>query len=238
MDKALLLDFNINRPFQYFESFRKALKDMGVELSAISKDDLSKGLPESLEEKFEECSFIVLRKPFAVLSGEKMRGQVQEAVLSGKVGILVLFSFSEMDALVIMNQFLEPFKITTSDFMVLDEQSNFKDTKKVVVFKPEAGAFKYEKLFQGIEQVVIPQPHHLFIQPPAVPVIVGNPTSIANRFYEDPAEQMDGEEIVVSALNEEKGRLLLVDSTMFTNEWLDLNTGFLKNIVDWVSHKQ
>ena len=235
MDKALLLDFNINRPFQYFESFRKSLRDLGVELTALSKDDLSKGLPESLKEKFEECKFIVLRKPFAVMSGEKMRAQVQEAVLSGKVGILVLFSFSEMDALVIMNQFLEPFNITTSDFMVQDEDSNFKNTKKVVVFKPEAGAFKNEKLFQGVDEVVIPQPHHLFIQPPATPVLVGNPTSTANRFYEDPAEQMNGEEIVVSALNEENGRLLLVDSTMFTNEWIDLNTGFLKNVVNWVS---
>ena len=125
MNQALLLDFNINRPFSSMESFRSKLKGLDVELNALSKDDVKKGLPQVLEEKFEECDFLVLRKPFAVLSGEKMQGLVQDAVVSGKVSLLVLFSFSEMDAMVLTNQFLSPFNITTTDIMVWDELSNF-----------------------------------------------------------------------------------------------------------------
>lgn len=233
MNKALLLDFNINRPFQYIESFRKTLESLDVELNALSKDDVKKGLPEVLQEKFEECSFLVLRKPFAVLSGEKMREQVQNAVISGKVNLLVLFSFSEMEALEIVNEFLTPFNIQASDYMVWDEESNIKGTKKLVVFKP--GAFRYPGLFEGVEQVVIPQPHHLNIQDPAEPILVGNPTTYSNQFQEQPATQIDADNVVVGAINEQNGRVLVMDSTVFTNEWLDHNIPFLKNIVKYVS---
>jgi len=235
VNKALLLDFNINRPFQYIESFRKTLKSLGIELNALSNDDVKKGLPEVLQEKFEECSFIIVRKPFAVLSGDKMREQVQNAVTSGKVNILVLFSFSEMEALELMNDFLSPFNIQASDYMVWDEDSNIRGTKKLVVFKPEAGAFKHKNLFEGVEQVVIPQPHHLFIQEPAVPVLVGNPTTHANQFQENPATQIDAENVVVGALNQDNGHVLVMDPTLFTNEWLEYNIPFLKNVLKWAT---
>lgn len=236
MSSALLLDFTLNAPFQYLEDFKRYLRNKDIELRAIQRGDIANGLDAFLEEQFDECDFLVLRKPFAVLSGERMRGLVQDAVTSGRVGLLVMFSYTEDEALELMNEFLKPFDIQGTEFMVWDEEMNYNSTKKIV--RLEAGSLVDPVLTEEVHKVIIPQPHHWIVSGEAKPLFLGNPSSQANKFQENPAEEIRGQDIVIGGVNGSKGRIVVMDSTPFTNNWVQHNKRLLNNIVSWLSYKE
>lgn len=231
-----MLDLTLNDPFQYLDAFKKLLRTQDLELAAFSRKDLEGGVEKALENGFQKADFLILRKPFGLLSGEKARAKVQEGVKAGRIGLLVMYTFTELEALDLMNDFLKPFGLASTELMVTDSAD--RNTRKVVNFTHEGGCFKFDPLLKDVGKVIIPQPHHIIVSPPARPAIIGHATIEANTFDDNPANRMTGESITVCAVNDTGGKLVLIDSTIFSNEWLEKNNVFAGNLLRWVGKTQ
>jgi len=231
-----MLDLTLNDPFQYLDAFKRLLRTMDIELAAFSRKDLEGGVEKALENGFQKAEFLILRKPFGLLSGEKARAKVQDGVKSGRIGILVMYTFTEQEALDLMNDFLRPFGLASTELMVTDSAD--KNSRKVVIFTKDKGCFKFDPFFKDVGKVVIPQPHHIIVSPPAKAAIIGNNTIEANTFDDNPNNRLTGESITVCAVCDEGGKLVLVDSTIFSNDWLEKNNVFASNLLKWVGKTQ
>jgi len=231
-----MLDLTLNDPFQYLDSFKKLLRTMDIELAAFSRKDLEGGIETALENGFQRADFLILRKPFGLLSGEKARAKVQDAVRSGRIGLLVMYTFTELEALELMNDFLRPFGLASTELMVTDSAD--RNSKKVVNFSNDQGCFKFDPLFKDVAKVIIPQPHHIMVSPPAKAAVIGHATTEANTFDDNPNNRILGNSITVCGVCDDGGKLVLVDSTMFSNDWLEKNRVFAGNIMKWVGRAQ
>jgi len=228
-----MLDFLENAPYTYLNSFKDLIRERGLDPEMLTPKDLMGDTKGGLQSRFDDCQFIIVRKPLAVLLNKSIRDAVTKAVQEDGKNLLVMYSFVEDDAHGAMNSTLEPFNIQSTSIKVFDDVEN-EGSKRMVTFRDRNWCFVHEDLMKEVTQVTIPHPHHLEVQAPSKPVIVGNSTTIAMTEYDVLLDDPKGKTIVVAACYEEKGRLILTDSTIYLDSYISWNKKFISNILDWL----
>lgn len=234
MKKAFFLEFELNKPFTYIEDFINILTNSDIEVDIFNVSDAGKDKKSPLVPKIEACNFMILRKPLTFLSSESSRTHISDAVIKGNKNLLIIYSFSDIDSLEVLNNFLEPLNLRASSLMVYDEHENF-ESRRIVVFREANGCFEHREIFKGVDKVIIPQAHHIFITEPAKVMIRGNPTTRTVSTFDMPVAEVEGREIIVGAFNEKTSRVILMDSTLVNNKYIRQNTRFVKNVIKWIS---
>ncbi len=234
MKKAFLLDFELNKPFTYIEDFINILSKSDIEIDIFNVSDAGKDKKSPLMNKIEASNFLILRKPLTFLTSESSRAHIREAVMEGNKNLLIIYSFSDIDSLEVLNDFMAPLNLRASSLMVYDDNNNF-ESRRIVVFHKANGCFVHPEVFKGVEKVVIPQAHHIFITNPSKAMIRGNPTTRTLGTTDMPVAGVEGSDIIVGAYNEESSRVVIMDSTLVNNKYIRENTRFVKNIIKWIS---
>jgi hypothetical protein len=65
-------------------------------------------------------------------------------------------------------------------------------------------------------------------------MIRGNPSTRAEGTSDSQLENIGGQEIIVSAYNDDRSKVILMDSTLLNNKYIDKNLKFVQNVVKWV----
>ncbi|WP_455392380.1 hypothetical protein [[Eubacterium] cellulosolvens] len=236
MDNILFMDFELNQPLTYLNKFRKLIRDEGWELDLFWARDYSQKERPSVDEKIKKAKLLVIRKPLTFLSGPQVRKKLQQAVLKDKKSLLVMYTFTEMDSLEVLNEFLRPFKINTSEIQIIDNKTNAND-KRNVVFQKKNKCFLHNELFDGVANILIPHPHYVYVTEPAKILIRGNPSTELKYGINEGGLDLTGSELTVGAYYEETGKMIVLDSTLFLDKYFDFNKRFVKNVITWLGKK-
>jgi len=234
MKTAFMLDYELNQPFLYIEKFQKLLTNQDLNIDMFKISDAGKDKKSPLDDKIDACDFIILRKPLTFLSSEPTRQKIQDFVIKKHKNILVTFSFVDYESLEIINDFLKPTNIQSSGIMVYDDKENL-GSRRLVRFRKSNGCLEHPDLFKGVDEVVIPQAHYVYVVKPSKVLIRGNPSTRAEGTSDSQLENIGGNEIIVSAYNDDNAKIILMDSTLLNNKYIDKNTKFVKNIVNWMT---
>jgi hypothetical protein len=235
MTHALLLDFKQNNPFMYIEKFQHLLYRLNIEVDMFNRYGAKRGdAYHALAEKLSQCELIILRKPLPLLSDDTIIELVHDAISAYHIAVFAIYSFSEQAALDTLNRFLQPYHIQSSSIMVYDDSENV-GSRRIVRFLQENNCFATDcKIFDGVDSVVIPHPHHIFVNTPSKPLIRGNSTTITIDSNDLLLEHPIGSEIIVGAYHQEPARLVVIDSTPFVDTYIELNMKFAENIIYWL----
>lgn len=233
MKSVFMLDYELNQPFLYIEKFQNLLTKQDFQVDMFKISDAGKDKKSPLDDKIEACDFIILRKPLTFLSGESTRQKIQDFVVKKHKNILITFSFVDYESLDILNDFLKPLNIQSSGIMVYDDKENL-GSRRLVVFRKSNGCLEHPKIFKGVDQVVIPQAHYIYVVKPSKVMIRGNPSTRAVGTSDSQLENIGGKEIVVGGYNDDKAKVILMDSTLINNKYIDKNTKFVKNVIKWM----
>jgi hypothetical protein len=233
MKTVFILDYELNQPFLYIEKFQKILTKLDFNIDMFKISDAGKDKKSPLLDKIEACDFVLLRKPLTFLSNESTRKKIQDFVIKKKKNILITFSFVDHESLEILNDFLQPLKIQSSGIMVYDDKENL-GSRRLVVFRKSNGCLEHPKIFKGVDQVVIPQAHYVYVVKPSKPMIRGNPSTRAEGTSDSQIENIGGQEIIVSAYNDDNSKVILMDSTLINNKYIDKNIKFVQNVVKYM----
>lgn len=240
MDKLLFLDFELNKPLTYLNKFKQLLKDEGWLVDLFWARDYAQEKKPSLDEKINSSDFLIIRKPLTFLTSPAAREKIQEAILKKKRNLLVMYTFFEKESLDVLVNFLNPFKITPSDIKIVDNKTNL-ENKRMVVFHKKNKCFSHDTLFTNVTKVLIPHPHHLFVSSPAKVLVRGNPTT---EVQDDPLYELTdnsdlkGSNITVGAYYDKSGKLVIISSTLFLDNYFDFNKKFIKNVITWLGGKK
>jgi len=236
MDIALFMDFELNNPLTYLSKFKKLVKDEGWVLDLFWASDYTKKKRPSVDEKISKANFLIIRKPLTFLSSATIRSKLQEIIRTKKKNLLIMYTFTEFESLGVLNQFLEPFKIQLSELQIIDNTTNQNDTR-TVVFHKKNKCFNHKFLFNGVQKVTIPHPHHMYLTKPAKILIRGNPSSeIKDSIYMD-TSNLKGSDLIVGAYHESNGKILVLDSTLFLDQYFDYNKKFISNVFHYLAEK-
>lgn len=237
MDTILFMDFELNKPLTYLNKFKKMIRDEGYNLDLFWAKDYSSEKKPSIDDKINSSEFLVIRKPLTFLIGPQVRKKLQDAVLEDKKSILIMYTFTEKDSLDVINEFLKPFKINTSEIQVVDFVAN-SDGQRNVIFQKKNNCFFHDELFKGVSKILIPHPHYVYVTEPAKILIRGNPSTELKYKQDDDSDSLTGADLVVAGYYEETGRLVVMDSTLFLDKYFDFNKKFVKNIITWLGEKK
>jgi hypothetical protein len=234
MDNLLFMDFELNKPLTYLNKFRKLVRNEGWDLDLFWASDYSQKKKPSIDVKINSAKLLVIRKPLTFLSGPQVRKKLQQAVLKSKKNLLVMYTYTENDSLEVLNEFLKPFKINTSDLQMIDNKTNQQDYRNVV-FQKKNNCFYHDELFSGVSKILIPHPHMIYVHEPAKVLIRGNPTTELKTDFNENVSDLSGDNLIAGAYYNEKksGKMLVIDSTLFLDEYFDFNKRFVKNIFTW-----
>jgi hypothetical protein len=233
MKTAFMLDYELNQPFLYIEKFQKLLTNQDLNIDMFKISDAGKEKKSPLDDKIDACDFIILRKPLTFLSSEPTRQKIQDFVIKKHKNILVTFSFVDYESLEIINDFLKPTNIQSSGIMVYDDKENL-GSRRLVRFRKSNGCLEHSDIFKGVDEVVIPQAHYVYVVRPSKVLIRGNPSTRAEGTSDSQLENIGGNEIIVSAYNDDNAKIILMDSTLLNNKYIDKNTKFVKNVINWM----
>lgn len=228
-----MMDFELNKPLTYLSKFKKLIEDNGWYLDLFWARDYSNGAGPPIEDKIKDAKFLVIRKPLTFLSGPKVRKTLQDAVIKDEKSILIMYTFSESDSLHALNKFMEPFKIQLSDASIIDMKTN-QDDKHNVVFQKKNRCFFNDSLFKGVSKLLIPFPHHIYTDDPAKILIRANPSSELKFDIFQETKDIKGTDLIVGAYYDKTGRIVVVDSTLFLDNYFDFNKRFVKNVFTWL----
>jgi hypothetical protein len=228
-----MLDYELNQPFLYIEKFQSLLKKQDFDTDMFKISDAGKDKKSPLIDKIESCDIVLLRKPLTFLSSESTRKKIQDVITKKNKNILITFSFVDYESLEILNDFLKPFKIQSSGIMVYDDQENL-GSRRLVVFRKTNGCLEHPEIFKGVDKVVIPQAHYVYVVKPSKVMIRGNPSTRAEGTSDSQLENVGGQEIIVSAYSDGDSKVILMDSTLLNNKYLDKNLKFVQNVVKWM----
>jgi hypothetical protein len=229
------MDFELNKPLTYLNKFQELIRDSGWAVDLFWARDYTNKVKPSVDDKIAKAEFLIIRKPLTFLSSAMIRKKLQDLVFKKTKNMLVMYTFSETDSLIVMNQFLQPFKINASEIKVIDHKTNLKD-KRDVIFQKKNDCFSHDEIFTGINKILIPHPHYIYVDTPAKVLIRGNPTTEIDQDNDIEVESgnLSGSDIVVGAYYEEAGRILVLDSTLFLDKYFDHNKKFIKNVITWL----
>lgn len=237
MEQILLLDFELNNPLTYLDKFKRLLKDENWNLDLFWARDYNQKDKPSLDDKLNSTQFLLIRKPLTFLSSPKVRKKIQNNVLKEKKSLLIMYTFSEIETLELLNSFLEPFKIQISEIQVIDKKTNLKN-KHEVIFHKKSNCFSHNSLFNNIDKIVISDAHHIYVNSPSKILIQGNPSTELQFPMSDEIAPLTGSEINISAYYEETGLVTVINSTLFLNKYFDFNKKFIKNIITWMGNRK
>ena len=237
MDNILIMDFELNRPLTYLNKFKQLLNDEGWALDLFWARDYAQEVKPSIDDKINSAELLIIRKPLTFLTGPQVRKKLQQAVLKDKKSFLIMYTFTEKDSQDVLNEFLKPFKINTSELQLIDNKTNMND-KRNVLFEKKNKCFSHNTLFKGVSKVLIPHPHHIYVSKPAKILIRGNPSTELKYNFDQESTALSGANLIVGAYYEKTGRIIVVDSTLFLDKYFDHNKKFVKNVIDWLSEKR
>jgi hypothetical protein len=144
-----------------------------------------------------------------------------------------MYTFSESDSLDALNKFMEPFKIQLSDASIIDTKTN-QDDQHNVIFQKKNRCFFNDILFKGVGKLLIPFPHHIYTADPAKILIRANPSSEIKFDIFQETKEIKGTDLIVGAYYDKTGRIVVVDSTLFLDNYFDFNKRFVKNVFTWL----
>jgi len=237
MENILMMDFELNQPLTYLNKFTKLIENEGFTLDLFWARDYVSDKKPSIDDKINNSKFLIIRKPLTFLSGPIVRKKLQDAVIKDKKNMLVMYTFTEKDSMDVLNEFLKPFKINTSEIQIVDPKAN-SDDKRNVVFQKKNNCFVHKELFKGVSKVLIPHPHFVYVTKPAKILIRGNPSSELKYKLDDESSDLTGRNLIVGAYYDKTGRIILLDSTLFLDKYIDFNKKFVKNVITWLGGKK
>jgi hypothetical protein len=239
MASILYMDFELNKPLTYLAKFRQLLSDEGWDLDLFWASDYAKKDKPSIDKKINDADLLLIRKPLTFLTGPQVRKKLQDAILKKKKNLLVMYTFTERESLDVLNEFLRPFKINTSDLQLIDDKTNQQDRRNVV-FQKKNDCFYHDELFKGVSKLLIPHPHMIFVESPAKVLIRGNPTTELKYDFIELTSNLGGNDLIAGAYYNEKnsGRMIVIDSTLFLDKYFDFNKKFVKNVLTWLGNNK
>jgi hypothetical protein len=237
MDKFLLMDFELNLPLSYLNKFKSLINDKGWILDLFWARDYNQKEKPRIEDKINSAQILMIRKPLTFLTSPKMRKRLQDSILKDKKNMLIMYTFTEIESLEVMNKFLEPFKINLSEVQIIDNKRNQGNIRNVI-FQKKNKCFSHDELFKGVSSILIPNPHHIFVKKPAKILIKGNPSTAVQYYISEETSNLKGSNLIVGAYYNDTGRMVVLDSTLFLDKFFDFNKKFIKNVITWLGEKK
>jgi hypothetical protein len=145
-----------------------------------------------------------------------------------------MYTFSERESMDALNKFLNPFMINTSEVQIIDNKVNL-DNIRNVIFQKENKCFSHNELFKGVNKILIPNPHHIYVDEPAKVLIRGNPSTEIKYDLFVETSNLKGQDVIAGAYYEDTGRLIVLDSTLFLDKYFDFNKKFIINVIKWLA---
>ena len=124
------------------------------------------GYKPSFDDKISNFEFLIIRKPLTFLTSTQAREKIQNAILKDKKNLLIMYTYYDLESFEVLYNFLKPFNIIPSEIKIIDHKTNLKN-KNVVVFHKKNKCFMHDTLFDGVTKLVISDPRHLTVEPPA-----------------------------------------------------------------------
>jgi hypothetical protein len=238
MENILFLDFELNQPLALLNKFKHWLRKEGWKLEMFWAKDYSpeQNQKPTFDEKLQTSNLLFIRKPLTFLTSPNVRKKIQHAVLNDKKNLLLMMSFTDIETLEILKEFLIPFKIEPSDIRAMDEKTNL-DERRSVVFHKKNKCFSHNEIFNRVQKVVIPDANILYLKPPAKILIRGNPSTETYSLFPDESNGPKGSDVIVGAYYEDSGRVIVVNSSVFLDNYFDFNKPFIKNVMNWLNPK-
>jgi hypothetical protein len=233
MENILFMDFELNKPLTYLDKFNQLLKKDGWILDMFWVKDYSQEKKPSLDDKINNSDLLFIRKPLTFLSSPTATEKIQNAILKNNKNLLLMMTYSDYETFDMLKNFLIPFNITLSEFRAFDIKT-YQEHERSVIFHKKNKCFNHKELFKGINKVLIPDASHLVVEPPANVLIRGNPSTETSKSFGGREEGPKGSDIIVGAYYEESGKILVVNSTVFLDNFFDFNKPFIKNIMGWL----
>lgn len=234
-NKILFMDFELNKPLTYLNKFGKLIRDEGWNLDLFWAKEYTHENKPSVNYKIDSAKILIIRKPLTFLSSPRVRKKLQETIKKDKKNMLIMYSFTERDSLDALSEFLKPFMITPSEVQIIDNKSN-QDNFRNVIFHKKNKCFNHSELFKGISKILIPHPHLVSVNKPAKILIKGNPSTEVQEDIYFETSTLSGSDVIVGAYYDDTGRILVMDSTLFLDNFFDFNKKFIKNVITWLGY--
>jgi hypothetical protein len=234
MANILFMDFELNMPLTYLNKFTKLLKTDNWYLDMFWAKDYMKKKRPTLDEKIKSYNILLIRKPMTFLSSKVAVEKIQKAILRDNKRLLLMLTFLDYETLDMLKDFLEPFNIIPTEIRAIDYKTN-QDNRKSVIYHKKNKCFNHDELFKNVSKIVIPDATHLYVEPPAKILIRGNPSTEPFYTTGNIKNAPSGSDLIVGAYYEESGRMLIVNSTVFLDNYFDFNRPFIKNVIKWLT---